>query len=80
MSLKELDDYIEEDPPASDSEHHKSCRRADNKAKAVIGLTLSDKYLEQAQHAQTVKQAWAIIIDIFEKHTLLNKLAARRRF
>ena len=80
LSLKELDSFIEEDPPASDSDDYQSWCRADNKAKAVIGLTLSDTHLEQVQYAHTAKQMWSMIIDIFEKHTLLNKLAARRRF
>lgn len=50
------------------------------KSKAVIGLTISDRHFEQALHAQTAKKMWNMIINIFEKHTLLNNLVARRRF
>lgn len=80
LSFKELDEYIEDDPPEPESDNYRKWRRGDNKAKAVIGLTLSDTHLEQVHHAQTAKDMWKMIIDIFEKHTLLNKLAARRRF
>eukprot|EP00171_Calliarthron_tuberculosum_P021771 IDg21771t1 len=47
---------------------------------AIIGLTLSDNDLEQVRHATTSRQMWNLLCDIYEKHTLLNKLAARRRF
>ena len=84
MSLKEVDNYITDDPPARESDNYPATyaewRKGDLKAKALIGLTLSDSYLEQVQHASTSKEMWRLICDIFEKHTLLNKLAARRRF
>lgn len=31
-------------------------------------------------HAFTAKEMWQLITDVFEKHTLMNKPAARRRF
>ena len=82
LSLKEVDNFVTDDPPKneSDSTAYSEWRKNDLKAKAIIGLTLSDSYLEQVQHAETAKQMWKLICDIFEKHTLLNKLAARRRF
>ena len=84
MSLKEVDNYITDDPPARESDNYPATyakwRKGDLKAKALIGLTLFDSYLEQVQHASTPKEMWRLICDIFEKHTLLNKLAARRRF
>lgn len=79
LSLKELDEYLEDDLRAEDSDAYRTWRRGDNKAKAVIGLTLSGTHLEQVQHAQSAKEMWKLITEIFEKHSLLNKLAARHR-
>ena len=47
---------------------------------ARIGLTLTDSFLESVHEATTAKQMWKTITDVFEKHSLLNKLGARRRF
>ena len=84
FSLKELDNYLTDDPPARECDNYPATyaewRKGDLKAKALIGLTLSDSYLEQVQHATTAKQMWMAICDFFKKHTLLNNLAARRRF
>ena len=81
LSLKEVDSYILNDDPARDADDypalHAEWRKGDQKAKAMIGLTLSDAHLEQIQHDITAKQMWNMICDIFEKHTLLSKLAAR---
>ena len=84
LSYRELDDYIDDDPPKQGTEDypalHSAWKKKDKKTQAIIGLHLSDKYLEQVSHAETAKEMWNMICDIFEKHTLLNKLAARRRF
>ena len=81
LSLKEVDSYISDHPPDRESDSYSDWRKGDLKAKALIGLTLSDSHLEQVQHADiSAKHMWTLICDIFEKHTLLNKLAARRRF
>eukprot|EP00171_Calliarthron_tuberculosum_P008641 IDg8641t1 len=45
-----------------------------------IGLSLSDALLESVCESETAKEMWSTIINIFERHTLLNKLAARRNF
>ncbi len=47
---------------------------------AIIGLSLSDEHLEHVRDVSTPKDMWQCIVNIFERHTLLNKLAARRRF
>ena len=52
----------------------------DKKARAFIGLSLSDSHFEQVQHSKTAQEMWKSVCDIYEKHTLLNQLAARRRF
>lgn len=80
LSIRELDEFVDEDPPNESSPEYKSWLKRDKKAQAVIGLSLTDTHLEQVQHATSAKEMWAIICDIFEKHTLLNKLAARRCF
>lgn len=36
LSLKELDELIDEDSPAFDSDEYRKWRRSDNKSKAVI--------------------------------------------
>lgn len=80
LSFRELDDYLDDDSPATTSNEYASWCKKDKKAQAIIGLSLSDDHLEQVQHAETAKEMWKLICDIFEKHTLLNKLSARRRF
>lgn len=47
---------------------------------AIIGLSLSDTHLAHVSGMQTARQMWKAILDIFERHTLLNKLSARRTF
>ena len=81
LGLRDLDDCIEDEPPTPDtSDEYLAWRRRDKKAKGIIALSLGDDHLEQVQHASSAKEMWHFIADIFEKHTLLNKLAARRRF
>lgn len=80
LSLKDVESHLTDDPPDETSGTYVAWQKADAKARAIIGLTLSDTHLEQVQHASTAKQMWKLICDIFEKHTLLNKLAARRKF
>jgi gag-polypeptide of LTR copia-type len=50
------------------------------KAKAVIGLALSDEHLENVRSAQTASEMWTCLKNVFQRNSLLNKLAARRRF
>ena len=54
--------------------------RNDAKARAVIGLTLSDEHLEHVHDCETAANMWSVIIDLFQRKTLLNKLTTRRRF
>ena len=80
LSLHDLDDVLESTPPDAKSFGHAAWQKRDKKAKAMIALSLSDGHLEQVQHATTAKEIWKLISDIYKKHTLLNKLAARRAF
>ncbi len=79
LALKELEDFIEDDPPSAPDEL-RLCRRKDRKAQATIALSLSDEQLENVRECSTAKQMWFAIQDVFKRHTLLNKLAARRKF
>ena len=55
-------------------------KKNDRKARAIIGLSISDEHLEHVCDVETAKEMWRAIVDVFERHTLLNKLSARRRF
>ena len=79
LTLKGLKKYIEEGPP-SDSDELNSWIEKDLKAQAIIGLTLSDELLENVREVSSAKEMWAAIKNVFERHTLLNKLSARRKF
>lgn len=52
----------------------------DRKARAVIGLSLSDEHLEHVRDVKTAREMWQALLSVFERHTLLNKLSARRKF
>ncbi len=79
LALKDLDDLIEEDPPTEKTEHA-TWTKKDRKARAVIGLSLSDEHLEHVRDMDSAKKMWEAITNVFERHTLLNKLSARRKF
>ena len=80
LALKDLLDFIDEDPPASAGTELVAWQKKDIKAQAIIGLTLSDELLENVREVTSTKEMWQKIRDVFERHTLLNKLAARRKF
>lgn len=80
LAWKELDDHIEDDAQPRDDDDHSTWRRKDKKAMACIGLTLSDALLENVREVSTAKGMWNAILNIFERHTLLNNLAVRRKF
>lgn len=79
LALKDLDGFIEDDPPADKSELSKWVKN-DRKARAIIGLSLSDEHLEHVRDVESAKKMWEAIMNVFERHTLLNKLSARRKF
>eukprot|EP00171_Calliarthron_tuberculosum_P021288 IDg21288t1 len=54
--------------------------RKDNFARMTIGLTLSDEMLKNVQHTTTALEMWTEICNVHQRHTLLNKLSARRDF
>lgn len=46
----------------------------------LLPKSLSDKLLENIRDVASAKQMWTAIRNVFEHHTLLNKLPTRRRF
>ncbi len=83
LTLKGLKKFIIQDPPertATNLAQHESWEEKDAKAQAVIGLTLSDELLENVREVASAKEMWTAIRNVFERHTLLNKLSARRKF
>ena len=79
LSIKDLDVYIDEDPPTDEAELL-TWKRKDRKARAIIGFGLSDIHYEQVQHASSAKDMWTLICDIYEKHTLSNEINAYVNF
>ncbi len=79
LALKDLEDLIEDDPPA-DAADLPTWAKRDKKAQAVIGLSLSDHLLENVRDVASAKQMWTAIRNVFERHTLLNNRSARRTF
>ncbi len=80
LSLQELDDCNKDDPPMDDAEAYREWCKCDRKAMAIIGLYLSDEHLEHVRDVSTAIEMWQCIANIFERHALINKHAARRRF
>ena len=79
LALRDLDQYIDSNPPTEEKELE-IWNRGDRKARAIIGLSLSDEHLNHVRDVTSAKDMWTAIRNLFERHTLLNKLAARRRF
>ena len=80
LAYRELDQHISDDPPAELDDTFTSWKRGDARARAIIGLSLSDEHLEHVRDVKTAKEMWKCILNVFQRRTLLNKLAARRNF
>lgn len=46
----------------------------------TIGLSLSDEMLKNVEHTTTALEMWTEVCNVHQRHTLLNKLTARRDF
>ena len=79
LTLKGLEDHVTDDP-TSDPALLPQWKKRNQKAQAHIALTLSDEMLANVQDVQTTKEMWKAIINVFERHTLLSRLSARRKF
>lgn len=84
LTLKDLEHHLEEDLPEISDDFTVSdaavWTKRDKKAQAIIGLSLSDELLENVREVETTKDMWIAIRNVFERHTLLNKLSARKKF
>ncbi len=78
LALKDLSEFLDEEPPIGTE--LAGWKKKDAKAQAIVGLTLSDELLENVREVSTAKVMWQAICDVFERHTLLNRLSARRKF
>ncbi len=63
-----------------DADNNREWCKNDRKAAPRISLSLSDEHLEHVQGVHSAKEIWQCILNIFERHTLLKNLAARRKF
>ncbi len=83
LAHREVDDMV--DPilcprRPEDPEELQKWIRKDKTARMTIGLTLSDEMLKNVCHTVTALEMWQEICNVHQRHTLLNKLAARRDF
>eukprot|EP00171_Calliarthron_tuberculosum_P000991 IDg991t1 len=68
------------DKPPEDTEEVLKWLRKDKTARMTIGLTLSDEMLKNVSGTKTALEMWEEICNVHQRHTLLNKLSARRDF
>lgn len=81
LTLKDLDQFIEEEQRTDgDDESRIDWQRKDRNAQAIIGLSISNDLLENVRNCDSAKEMWSAVTDVFERHTLHNKLAVRREF
>lgn len=80
LSFRELEDVIADQEPPVDVDEFEKWKKRDAKAKAVIGLTLSDDHLDHVRGVETAMEMWNAILNVFQRNTLLNKIKARRDF
>lgn len=80
LCYREVDFTLTQDAPEKNHDEYDKWLKANNKAKAIIGLSLSNEHLHHVADADSAKKMWEALLDIYEKNTLLNKLTARRRF
>lgn len=80
LSSHNLYSHLDDDEGATTKDDSSSAWvEKDLQAMAVIGLSLSNEDLAHVQDLTTENKMWQSVLDIYEKHTLLNKLTARRK-
>lgn len=80
LAFRELSDHLESRPVPTNNADLSIWLKNDAKAKAIIGLSLSDEHLEHVRDVETAYGMWVAIQNIFQRRTLLNRLNARRKF
>lgn len=78
LARRELDQYNEEDGTGAgeDSKRHES--NVIGKLERISACSLSDEHFEHVSDVSTAKEIWSAILNVFERHTLLNKHAVSR--
>jgi gag-polypeptide of LTR copia-type len=82
LAFRELDEVVynvESTNILKDATAIAEFKKKDDKAKAVIGLTFSDERLDHVRRAKSAAKMWLAIKNVFQRLSLPNKLAARRR-
>lgn len=75
-----IDQRLCPEKPADESEKLGKWLRKDKTARMTSGLTLSDKMLKNVSVTTTALEMWQDIYNLHQRHTLFNKLSARRDF
>jgi len=83
LGHRDVDDMVDPTlcPPRPDaSDELSKWIRRDKTARMTIGISLSDEMLKNVRHTTTALEMWNEICNVHQRHTLLNKLSARREF
>lgn len=81
LAYREVDDAIfKENAFQRDRPEFAKWNQSDKMACAIIGLSLFDDMLEHVREFETRIQMLHDIKKVFHRHTILNKLRARRSF
>eukprot|EP00171_Calliarthron_tuberculosum_P023077 IDg23077t1 len=84
LGHRDVDEMIDRrlcpDKPPDGTEEALKWLRKDKTARMTIGLTLSDEMLKNVSNTSTALEMWEEICNVHQRHTLLNKLSARRDF
>ena len=80
LILNDLEIFLVENPLSSDTSESKYFENWDTKARAGTGLSLPNYLLENFRDVPTAKDTWTAIRNVFERHTLSNKITATKKF
>lgn len=61
LAFRELSDHLEDRPPLSNADDARTWQKDDAKARAVIGLSLSDEHLEHVRGVKSASEMWKSI-------------------
>lgn len=75
LALKELEDFIGDDPPTVKSECAKWIE-SDCNARILLGPSLLDDHLKQVREVTIVREIGTASINVFLRHRLLYNLSA----
>lgn len=79
LSYRELDEIIDAGTIAPNNDEYATLawKKLDRKSIAIIGLSPCNAHLHHVASATCAGQMWGSLLDIFDRHTLLNELKAR---